>query len=429
MSVRCLLQLAGSHRAREAKGIASVCSAHPVVLRAAVQRAKSKHQPVLIEATCNQVNQFGGYTGMTPIDFVAFVKEIAHSEGVSMDQVIFGGDHLGPNPWRHEPKDIALQKASDLIATYVAAGFTKIHIDASMGCAGEAVALDNDTVAQRAAVLCLRAEKEAERLGLSPPVYVLGTEVPIPGGVDHAITVIEPTSSSAARETIQIHRQAFERAGLSTAFTRVIAFVVQPGVEFGSENVLPFNPSLAGDLSSVLDDEHSLVFEAHSTDYQSAANLRALVSSGFSILKVGPELTFAYREALYTLDLLACEVSKEYAVLPLRKRLEEIMLDEPSKWRSYYHGSDNELRLQRHYSYSDRIRYYWHEATAKHAVDRLMVTLRSHHIPETLLRQFMPDVARSTNFEPENYLLDAVNAVLVRYDQAAGAYVSISRPE
>ena len=48
-----------------------------------------------------------------------------------------------------------------------------------------------------------------------------------------------------------------------------------------------------------------LVFEAHSTDYQPPESLSRLVIDGFAILKVGPGLTFALREALYALDEIA----------------------------------------------------------------------------------------------------------------------------
>jgi D-tagatose-bisphosphate aldolase class II non-catalytic subunit len=416
-----LLELARSHHQGRAEGIASICSAHPTVIRATLRHAKSKSQPVLIEATCNQVNQFGGYTGMTPKDFVAFVLDIASSEAVAKEQIIFGGDHLGPNPWRNEAAETALSKASDLVAAYVGAGFTKIHIDASMGCAGEPAALDNATVAKRAAVLCKRAEDEAMRLKLAPPVYVLGTEVPIPGGADHALTTIEPTSARAAEETIEIHRREFADAGLGEAFSRVVAFVVQPGVEFGSDNVLPYQPEASKELSGILQKQGSIVFEAHSTDYQSEEALSALVQEGFPILKVGPELTFAYREALYRLDQLACEISADHAAFSLRQVLEAVMLEDPRYWRPYYHGDDVAERLQRHYSYSDRIRYYWNEPRVAEAVARLLVLLKSQSISETLIRQFLPQAQLSGSFEPQDILISAVDDVLFRYDRATGA--------
>lgn len=51
----------------------SVCSAHPLVLKAAVDQALADQSPLLVEATSNQVNQFGGYTGMRPAAFRDFV--------------------------------------------------------------------------------------------------------------------------------------------------------------------------------------------------------------------------------------------------------------------------------------------------------------------------------------------------------------------
>ena len=415
-----LTGLAAARRAGRPYGIASVCSAHPVVLRAALRRAARSGGPVLIEATCNQVNQFGGYTGMTPADFVAFVEKIASEEGARREQIIFGGDHLGPNPWRKESAETALKKASDMVEAYVAAGFGKIHLDASMGCAGEPVALDDHTVATRAAALCAVAERTASRAGFAPPVYILGTEVPIPGGADHALDVVEPTAPEAARETIAVHREAFAKAGLADVFARVIAFVVQPGVEFGSDNVIAYDPQRAATLSALLDEEQDLVFEAHSTDYQTEEALAALVGDGYPILKVGPGLTFAYREALYGLDLVAGELVPGYGDRPLAKAMEALMTASPGYWSGYYHGDETALRLQRHFSYSDRIRYYWAQPEAAAAVARLLAALDGVKIPETVLHQYLPLIAPEEADSAESVLIAAVDLVLATYEDAAG---------
>ncbi len=414
-----LTGLAAARREGRPYGIASVCSAHPTVLRAALRRAAKSGGPVLIEATCNQVNQFGGYTGMTPADFVAFVEAIAREENVGREQIIFGGDHLGPNPWRKEPAETALKKAADMVEAYVAAGFGKIHLDASMGCAGEPVALDDHTVASRAATLCAVAERTAQAAGLAAPVYILGTEVPIPGGADHALDVVEPTASEAARETIAVHRDAFAKAGLADVFSRVIAFVVQPGVEFGSDNVIAYDPPRAAALSGLLAEEPDLVFEAHSTDYQTEEALAALVRDGYPILKVGPGLTFAYREALYALDLVASDIVPGYGERPLAGAMEALMLEKPGYWSGYYHGDETELRIQRHFSYSDRIRYYWTQPEAEAAVRRLLGALDGVRIPETVLHQYLPGIVPAQIGGVEDILIAAVDQVLAVYDSAA----------
>ena len=93
--------------------------------------------PLLVEATANQVNQFGGYTGMQPADFRRFVLAIAHRVGLPPDRVLLGGDHLGPTAWTHLPAAEAMELAQDLVHAYAAAGFVKLHLDASMACADD----------------------------------------------------------------------------------------------------------------------------------------------------------------------------------------------------------------------------------------------------------------------------------------------------
>ncbi|MBZ9936783.1 D-tagatose-bisphosphate aldolase, class II, non-catalytic subunit [Mesorhizobium sp. BR1-1-16] len=412
------LDMPKARRAGRRMGITSVCSAHPAVIRATFRHGKTGTEPVLIEATCNQVNQDGGYTGMTPADFRRFVLAIAVEEGFDAGRIIFGGDHLGPNPWRKLAADEALAKAEAMVAAFVAAGFSKIHLDASMGCLGEPEALDDEVTAHRAARLAAAAERAAHDAGLPPPVYVIGTEVPTPGGATHALDHLEPTSAAAAKKTIAIHRAVFAKAGLEAAFARAIGIVVQPGVEFGHESVVRYQPERARALVAVLDSETDFIFEAHSTDYQPVDRLAALVGDGFSILKVGPGLTFALREALYGLDLIAAELDPAYRGRPLAEAMEALMLAEPKNWQSHYPGTAEEQHLLRHYSYSDRIRYYWPDPQAEAAVARLMATLDGRTIPETLVSQFLPRAAGAGPLTAEGHVSFAVEQVLADYTAA-----------
>ncbi len=123
MSEQLQRLLANRKNASEFRGIYSVCSAHPWVLRAAMQQAKASGGPLLIEATSNQVNQFGGYTGMQPADFYRSVFDLAQQEQFSAERLILGGDHLGPNPWQHLPAAEAMAHAETMVAAYAAAGF------------------------------------------------------------------------------------------------------------------------------------------------------------------------------------------------------------------------------------------------------------------------------------------------------------------
>lgn len=422
-----LNDLAALRRRGTPKGITSVCSAHPLVLRAALRHGKATGSTVLIEATCNQVNHLGGYTGMLPADFAALVEQLAREEGCPGDLIVLGGDHLGPNPWRERPAAEAMAEAEKMVAAYVTAGFRKIHLDASMGCKDEPLALDDETTARRAARLALVAEAAARRLGGALPLYVIGTEVPPPGGADHTLTAIEPTSPNAARQTIDIHRRVFAQAGLSDAFTRAIGLVVQPGVEFGNRNVIIYDRSRTADLARLLDDEPQFVFEAHSTDYQGTVPLAELVVDGFPILKVGPELTFVLREALYALDLIATDLIAHYGQRPLFAAMESLMLSQPEHWNRHYAGTEAEKRVLRHYSLSDRIRYYWASPKAQAAVDRLMIALRGQSIPLPLFRQHLPEAEAFADaaFDPEALLIWRITRSLAAYHAACRGPVTV----
>lgn len=411
-------------RSGEFVGIPSICSSHPTVIEATLRRCKVTGAPALIEATCNQVNHERGYTGMTPVDFAAQVRAIADKVAFDSRDLVLGGDHLGPNPWRRLDAESAMAKSEAMVAAFVAAGFNKLHLDPSMGCAGEPEALDDALTAQRAVRLARVAETTARDAGQPAPHYVIGTEVPPPGGARHALDHIEPTAPERARATLAIFRRAFEAAGLSDAFSRVVALVVQPGVEFGHETVVEYRPDRAAPLSHALDDT-SLVFEAHSTDYQRPARLAELVRDRFCILKVGPALTFAMRETLYGLDLIASELIPNYPHRALAAAMEKLMLAEPRWWAPYYPGSPEQQRVLRHYSYSDRIRYYWTHRQADTAVRRLFDSLSGVTIPAPLMRQFLPRLHAGSGAGEQtcqSLLLVSIDEILSQYTDACAPH-------
>ena len=164
-------------------GIPSYCTANPLVLEMALRRAKKLGRPVLIEATANQVNQYGGYTGMVPKDFYKMVLEMAEKIGVPENQMILAGDHLGPLTWQNLPEKEAMEKSIELVYEYARAGFTKIHLDTSMKVADDPEGLlSTETIARRGAILYKSAMKgyeelKAEKPDAMRPVFVIGSEV------------------------------------------------------------------------------------------------------------------------------------------------------------------------------------------------------------------------------------------------------------
>lgn len=386
-----LAEIVSRNKAGEGVGIYAVCSAHPSVLEASIRQAREDGTYLLIEATSNQVDQFGGYTGMRPEQFRDLVFSIADAEGFPRTRLILGGDHLGPNRWQSLPAEEAMMNAEGLIAAYVEAGYTKIHLDCSMSCGGDPVPLGDQTVAERTARLLDLAEKVAARRSpLNEPFYVIGTEVPVPGGAHEKLEDLAATTPEAARDTLDHHRKAFSAKGLDYIWPRIAALVVQPAVEFDHAQVVDYSLDKTVGLSDVLNGMSNTVFEAHSTDYQDTARLTDLVKDHWAILKVGPGLTFAMREALFALARIEDEVVPAENRSDLIEIIEQRMLANPKYWGSYYHGDADEQRVARRFSYSDRIRYYWPDQDIDQAVRRLYENLDKSGIPLTLLSQFLP---------------------------------------
>jgi len=372
------------------RGIPSICSAHPLVLEAVFKQALKTGNRVLIEATSNQVNQFGGYTGMKPADFYQFVGGMADALGFPRERLVLGGDHLGPLPWVSETAEKAMTNARELVSAYALAGFRKIHLDCSVHCADDRD-LSPEIMAARTAELATVVESTCREAGLPFPKVVIGTEVPAAGGAKAGEEELQVTQPEDASRTIELTRQAFLGKGLDAAWDRVIALVVQPGVEFDHTKVVDYQPALATGLSAVLAKVPGMVFEAHSTDYQKPEALAALVEDGFAILKVGPGVTFALREALYALADIEAELVPERARSDLRGVVEKVMVSKPDNWERYYHGNEQEKRLLRVYSYSDRIRYYWADPEIDAAAQKLVRNLSEVAIPENLLSRYLPE--------------------------------------
>jgi D-tagatose-1,6-bisphosphate aldolase subunit GatZ/KbaZ len=380
----------------EAQGVYSVCSAHPFVLEAAMLQARADDSVVLIEATSNQVNPDGGYTGRTPADFVRFVGERARSLDFPMSRVILGGDHLGPFPHQSLPAAVAMDKAREMVRQYVDAGYAKIHLDASMRLGDDPSGpLAAEVATERAADLCAVAEAAAARrpAGTAAPLYVIGTEVPVPGGEREATDHLEVTRRSDAERTLELTRQAFRTRGLEAAWERVFALVVQPGVEFGDAVVFEYDRARARDLAAFVESREGIVFEAHSTDYQTEEALRALVEDHFAVLKVGPALTFAFREAVFALEAIEREwlgPRKGMTLSRVREVLAQVMRASPDHWRGHYHGDPDEVRFAQEWSLSDRIRYYWPRPEVEAALGRLLANLSGSPPPPPLLSQYLP---------------------------------------
>jgi D-tagatose-1,6-bisphosphate aldolase subunit GatZ/KbaZ len=169
---------------------------------------------------------------------------------------------------------------------------------------------------------------------------------------------------------------------------------VQPGVEFSDTQIHPYQHQLAQPLSQLIKKYPNLVFEAHSTDYQTRFHLRQMVEDHFAILKVGPALTFKLRETLFDLaaieeELLSFGIQTASKLLPV---LNTAMLADPTHWEHHYNSNEPQSSFQRKFSFLDRSRYYWNYPLVKTAVEQLIRNLTDQTIPNTLISQFLPDL-------------------------------------
>ncbi len=424
-----LQEIIERHKKGMPVGVYSVCSANPFVLRAAARQAKESDSYLLVEATSNQVDQYGGYTGMKPADFALMVRRIATECALPEERLILGGDHLGPNRWRHLNPEEAMARAREQIKCYVEAGFSKIHLDASMPLKGDSSKsgspLSAELVAQRSADLCVVAEEAARNFSKRElkPVYVIGTDVPVPGGAVGSLETVRITPVEEVKEVLQQTQEAFFSKGLQDAWERTIAVVVQPGVEFGNDHIADYQREYARELKQFIEAEPQFVYEAHSTDYQNREALRAMVEDHFVILKVGPALTFALREAVFALsfmeDILA-EGNRALKPSNMRKVLDRAMLRNPEYWQKHYGGTKAEKALARRFSFSDRIRYYWPEPEVQQALQKLLSNLRVFLPPLSLISQFMPAEyealrRREIELDPETLIDHKIRSVLKDY--------------
>ena len=406
------------NRDGDSVGLPCFCTANEQVLRAVFQYAKEHQVPAVVEATCNQVNQDGGYTGMTAQDFCDWIKSLSTEYGVSDDNIILGGDHLGPNPWRHLPAAAAMDKADVLVKDYAKAGFRKIHLDASMAC-GDEPTPSFELVAERAARLCKIA------VGNSPfaseLVFIIGTEVPIPGGETDDMDELAVTTVPRLTETIDTHREAFEREGLSHVWPQIVSVVTQPGVDFSHTAIHRFEPDKAAELSAAVKAIDNMTFEAHSTDYQPTEALAELVSQHFFFLKVGPELTFRMREAAFALASIEDHLAPENERSKLIAAIDRAMNDNDEHWTPYYRGDKELVEQLKHFSFSDRIRYYWTVPQVRQALQDLLTNLGHREIPETIISQYF--AARefgSMGAPAEQLVFDHIGLCIDRYYKACG---------
>ena len=210
------------------------------------------------------------------------------------------------------------------------------------------------------------------------------------------------------------------KGGVLGCWGRIVSVVTQPGVDYGHTSIYPFVPDKAGPLSTAILSEDGLTFEAHSTDYQSTSALADLVRNHFFFLKVGPELTFRFREAVWALASIEEQLATDRPY-NLREVVDRQMMANLGYWKDYYGGSAHEVQFLRTYSNSDRIRYYWADPQVAAALEKLLEVLSDRSLPETLVSQmFMEFEFGEIPINPQALIERHIQRCVSRYFEAGG---------
>ena len=348
MTQNPLHDIATGSTAAGPSGIPSVCSAHPLVIEASMRATLPTSLPLLIEATCNQVNQDGGYTGMTPEDFRDFVERIAAENGFPRERIILGGDHLGPNPWKHPSAEEAMAegRGDDRAPSRPRASPSSTSTAAWAAPASPRRSGRRDRRPRRAPGRCGRIRAAGRQTSLSRSTSS-APRSRSRAAPSQALDELEVTTPEDARSTVQSTKRPSRRLDSRT-----------PSPESSPPSSSPASSS-AAIMSSPTTQQGpgpERRAEGHARPRLRSAfhrlpdpcQLADLVRDGFAILKVGPGLTFALREALYGLDRIAEELFPGGGTNPARLDGTD-HAGRAGKLGQVLRGQRSELALQRHF--------------------------------------------------------------------------------
>ena len=339
------------------KSYPSLCTSNFDVLKSSMIFAKYNDLPLLVESTSNQVNQFGGYTHLKPIQFYKKLKILAKKIKFKNNFYI-GADHLGPLPWKNLNENKAMKNSIKLFKDVVKSGYNKIHIDTG-------IKLKNDKILSKKKIIhrCERIFNSISKKKLRNIFFVFGTEVPIAGG--GTLYASKITSLSSIKDDLKYYSK------LQKSFS----LVIEPGLGFNNNKVFDLKMKYFKKKKN-LSNLSNFSYEAHSSDFQNLFALKKLVKNNFKFLKVGPELTFFYMRAI--LQMYKIENMNNFKK---KSNIKEIISTEMHKdnkyWVNYYHGSKKKIEYLKFNSLLDRSRYYWSKKNITKSLSLLKQNINS----------------------------------------------------
>jgi len=395
----------------------SFCSSNSIVLSNLIKFCKFNNLPILIESTSNQVNQFGGYSKKTPNAFIKTVKQIARKENFNLKKIFFGGDHLGPLPWKNYNSQIAMKNSLELVKSYLKAGYNKIHLDTSIKCLDDKK-INNQLVYNRTSFIFKKLNLKKY---VSKVFFVFGTEVPLSGGND-TIKII-PTSIKQIKNEFKGFRELLNNK------KKYFALVIEPGMKFMHQSIN--KPNLKNfKKKKFFSQKNNFTYEAHSSDYQSLKTLKNLVKNNFKFLKVGPELTYQLTKSLIFMESLEKKlvVKKSFFTKILFRQMKK----NNSFWLSYFNKKNKTSFKNIIKSKFDRTRYYLEDRKVLSSINLLKKNINKHKIQEIIQPLLKKDLKlilniknqlKLSNFESISYLY--LNSVFAKYYIASGFKINL----
>ena len=358
----------------------SFCSSNFDVLKSIMIFAKYQNFPVLIESTSNQVNQYGGYSGLKPFQFEKKIRRLAKFIKLNNKSLMIGGDHLGPLPWKDLDEATAMKNSKKLVKDCLKAKYKKIHIDTAIICRGEKK-IDRHTVIQRCdEILSVFSKKDFDNVFL-----VIGTEVPFAGG-GHTIKS-SPTTFESIKEEIDLYSTILKKK-------KKFALVIEPGIGFGNFSVIQAKLKNFG-KRLIFSKKNNFVYEAHSSDYQKISSLKKLVKNNFKFLKIGPELTYFYAKSIFKMEEFEKKIYKNN-FSNIKNIILKEMKNNNSYWIDYYKAKKKKLDNLKFNSYLDRLRYYWSSKNILNSKKKLFININKIN-----KKKFI----RYTDFKKKDFIL------------------------
>jgi tagatose-1,6-bisphosphate aldolase non-catalytic subunit AgaZ/GatZ len=353
----------------------AACPNSMAVVKAALKSARRNNAPIKFAATLNQVDIDGGYTGLTPKEFVKTIREEARLINLNVP-VIVAIDHGGPwlkdlharERWSYEETMNFVKKSFEAA---VEAGYDLIHVDPTIDITlPRNTTIDINTVVDRTVELIEHTERFRRGKGLNRISYEVGTEE-VHGGL---------ADLNVFRSFLSLLKEGLRSRNLDDVWP---CFVVgKVGTDL---HTTTFDPEMAKMLTQIAAPT-GCVIKGHYSD--NVSNPGDYPLSGMGAANVGPEFTEHEYEGLMELDALEETLYNE-GKLPKRIHMRKILWEAViasnrwKKWLQPGESSDNfymNSPERQNWLIKTGCRYIWENPEVVAFRDKLYANFKNHGI-------------------------------------------------